>query len=270
MLEELREEQGLVYGEQFKKMYHPLVCALRKVLYKDGVRGLMRRETQMDETDFNFETHYHPNVNIVPKSFIKNHDGSLTPTFPVEDVDFSSDGSYSLYNWDLFFRAPLHIATSLTTNQSFEEALTWFHYMFNPTGALSGTGVQKYWVTKPFYLNQEADYIAQRIDALMYDVSGSADPQRIRDLEFAISEWRAKPFRPDVIARFRPVAYQKAVLMKYIENLTEWGDYLFRQETMESVAQATQMYIIADKLLGPKPSIVPPVVKAACTRPITR
>ncbi|MCA1747004.1 MAG: hypothetical protein LC655_04855, partial [Bacteroidales bacterium] len=262
MLEELRAGQGLVYGEQFKKMYHPLVCALRTILYKDGVRGLMRRETQMDETGFNFETHYVPNVNVVPKSFVKNPDGSLTPTFPVEDVDFSSDGSYSLYNWDLFFRAPLHIASSLTTNQRFEEALTWFHYMFNPTGALSGTGVQKYWVTKPFFLNQEADYISQRIDALMYDVSGSADPQRIRDLEFAISEWRDKPFRPDVIARFRPVAYQKALLMKYIENLTEWGDYLFRQETMESVAQATQMYIIADKLLGPKPRIVPPVVKS--------
>ena len=260
MLEELRAEQGLVYGEQFKNLYHPLVCALRKVLYRDGVRGLMRRETQLDETGFDFETHYQPNINIVPKSFIKNHDGTLTPTYPLEDVDFSSDGSYSLYNWDLFFRAPLHIAASLTTHQRFEEALTWFHYMFNPTGALSGTGAQKFWVTKPFYLNQETDYIAQRIDTLIYDVSGSADPQRIRDLEFAIGQWREKPFRPDVIARFRPVAYQKAVLMKYIDNLTEWGDNLFRQETMESVAQATQMYIIADKLLGPKPRIVPAVV----------
>jgi hypothetical protein len=261
ILEGLREEQGLVYGEQFKNLYHPLVCALRKVLYRDGVRGLMKRDTQMQKSGFNFGTHYQPNINIVPKSFVKNPDGTLTPTFPVEDVDFSSDGSYSLYNWDMFFRAPLHIATSLTTHQRFEDALTWFHYIFNPTGALSGTGVQKFWVTKPFFLNQEADYIAQRIDTLMYDVSGSADPQRIRDLEFAISQWREKPFRPDVIARFRPVAYQKAVLMKYIDNLTEWGDNLFRQETMESVAQATQMYIIADKLLGPKPRIVPAVVK---------
>ncbi|MEN8251443.1 MAG: hypothetical protein ABFS32_21135, partial [Bacteroidota bacterium] len=79
---------------------------------------------------------------------------------------------------------------------------------------------------------------------------------------FAIDEWRSKPFKPHVVARFRPAAYQKALLMKYIDNLTEWGDYLFRQDTMESIVQATQMYILADKLLGPKPRIVPSMIKA--------
>ena len=253
--------QGLIYGEEFKNLYHPLVCALRSILYKDGIPALMKRETQMQKTSFNFETYYKPNPQIVPKSFYKNPDGTLTESFPIEDVDFASDGSYSAYNWDLFFRVPLHIAGSLTKNQRFEEALTWFHYMFNPTGALAGNGVQKYWVTKPFYLNQDTDYLAQRIDNLMYAVSDKSNPN-IKELEFAISEWRNKPFRPDVIARFRPVAYQKALLMKYLDNLTEWGDYLFRQDTMESIAQATQMYILADKLLGPKPRIIPPVIKA--------
>ncbi len=261
LLVKLRDTRGLTYGEQFKNMYHPLVCALRTTLYRDGIPGLMKRETQLHKTNFDFETHYRPNETFVPQSWYKNPDGTLTPSFPIEDIDFSSDGSYSLYNWDLFFRLPLHIAGSLTANQRFEEAMAWFHYMFNPTGALPGTGVQKYWVTKPFYLNQEADYIAQRIDTLMYGVSDSSNPD-IKELEFAISEWRTKPFRPDVVARFRPVAYQKALLMKYIDNLVEWGDHLFRQDTMESIAQATQMYVLADKLLGPKPRIVPPVVKA--------
>lgn len=269
-LKELVEEEPLRYGEQFKNMYHPLVCALRSILYKDGVPALMKRDTQLQKTSFNFKTYYNPNPAIVPQAYFKNPDGSKTLSYPIEDIDFESDGSYSAYNWDLFFRVPLHIASSLTQNQRFEEALTWFHYMFNPTGALDGNGVQKYWVTKPFYLNQETDYIIQRIDTLMYAASdpshsdvppGASSDPAIRDLEFAISEWRKKPFRPDVIARFRPVAYQKALLMKYIDNLTEWGDYLFRQDTMESVAQATQMYILADKLLGPKPRIVPAAVK---------
>jgi hypothetical protein len=263
-------EEPLKYGEQFKNMYHPLVCALRSTLYKDGVSGLMNRETQLQATEFDFEEHYVPNKRIVPQSYYKNPDGTKTLSFPIEDIDFNSDGSYSAYNWDLFFRVPLHIAGSLTKNQRFEEALTWFHYMFNPTGALPGTGVQKYWVTKPFYLNQDVDYVTQRIDTLMYAVSdpehgnvpvGAASDPAIRDLEFAISDWRENPFDPDVVARYRPVAYQKALLMKYIDNLTEWGDYLFRQDTMESVAQATQMYILADKLLGPKPRIVPSPIK---------
>ena len=267
-LTELKETNGLVYGEQFKNMYHPLVCALRSILYKDGIPALMKRNTQMQKANFDFSTNYDPNVQIVPQTSIKKPDGSETLSFPIEDIDFNNDGSYSTYNWDLFFRVPLHIAASLTKNQRFEEALSWFHYMFNPTGALPGNGVQKYWVTKPFYLNQEVDYQTQRIDTLMYATSDPDHPnvpdsanKVIRDLEFAISEWRNKPFRPDVVARFRPVAYQKALLMKYIDNLTEWGDYLFRQDTMESVAQATQMYILADKLLGPKPRIIPSAIK---------
>ncbi len=269
-LKALIKEEPLKYGEQFKNMYHPLVCALRSVLYKDGIPALMKRETQLQKTNFDFKSHFNPNPQIVPQTFIKNPDGTKTLSYPIENIDFESDGSYSTYNWDLFFRVPLHIAGSLTKNQRFEEAMTWFHYMFNPTGALSGNGVQKYWVTKPFYLNQETDYIIQRIDTLMYGVSDSSHPNvptgassdpAIRELEFAISEWRNKPFRPDVVMRFRPVAYQKALLMKYIDNLTEWGDYLFRQDTMESIAQATQMYILADKLLGPRPRIIPSAVK---------
>jgi len=261
-LNELIQEEPLKYGEQFKNMYHPLVCALRSILYKDkdGIAALMKRDTQLQKTSFDFKSHYNPNPQIVPQTFIKNPDGTLTLSYPIEDVDFNSDGSYSVYNWDLFFRVPLHIAGSLTKNQRFEEALTWFHYMFNPTGALPGNGVQKYWVTKPFYLNQETDYVSQRIDSLMYSTANLSN-QNIKELEFAIEEWRNKPFRPDVVARFRPVAYQKALLMKYIDNLTEWGDYLFRQDTMESIAQATQMYILADKLLGPKPRIIPAAIK---------
>ena len=256
------EKAGLVYGEQFKNMYHPLVCSLRAILYKEGIPGLMKRETQLSvNTNFNFKNYYNPDPLNVAKTGYKQVDGSLLYNYPIEDVDFTSDGSHSLYNWDMFYRLPLHIAGSLTKNQRFEEAMSWFGYIFNPTGALPGTGVQKYWVTKPFYLNQEADYIAQRIDSLMYATANASNPD-IKELEFAIDQWRNKPFRPDVIARFRPVAYQKALLMKYIDNLTEWGDNLFRQDTMESIAQATQMYILADKLLGPKPRVVPPVVKA--------
>ncbi len=258
-LKGLISEEPLKYGEQFKNLYHPLVCELRSILYRDGIPALMKRDTQLQKTGFDFKSYYNPDPQVVPLTWIKNPDGTGTWSYPIEDVDFSSGGSYSAYNWDLFFRVPLHIATSLTRNQRFEDALSWFHYMFNPTGALPGTGVQKYWVTKPFYLNQETDYIAQRIDALMYETANLSNPN-IKELEFAVDEWRNKPFRPDVIARFRPVAYQKALLMKYIDNLTEWGDYLFRQDTMESVAQATQMYILADKLLGPKPRIVPSAV----------
>ncbi|HEY0426486.1 MAG TPA: neuraminidase-like domain-containing protein [Pyrinomonadaceae bacterium] len=243
---EIKIYMGLQYGEQFKNMYHPLVCPLRTTLYKDGIPALMRRETQLQVSPFNFNNNYQPTPAVpLPR--------------PVEDIDFSSDGSYSGYNWELFFHIPFLLATRLTKNQQFEEAMDWFHYMFNPTGALDGDTPQKYWVTKPFFLTE--DYVSQRIDTLLYKIANPVTPE-IAELEFAIDEWRDKPFQPHVVARFRPVAYQKALLMKYLDNLIEWGDYLFRQDTMESIVQATQMYILADKLLGPKPRIIPPVIKA--------
>jgi Tc toxin complex TcA C-terminal TcB-binding domain/Neuraminidase-like domain/Salmonella virulence plasmid 28.1kDa A protein len=236
----------LQYGEKFSNMYHPLMCTLRRTLYQHGVPALMSRATQLQQSPFNFDAYYAPTA-IVP------------PLHPVEDVDFNSDGSYSGYNWELFFHVPMLIATQLTRNQRFQEAMDWLHYIFNPTGALPGDVPQKYWVTKPFFLRNDADYIAQRIDTLLYRAADLNDPT-LKELEFAIQQWRDNPFKPHVVARFRTVAYQKAILMKYIDNLVSWGDYLFRQDTMESIAQATQMYILSDKLLGPKPRIVPPVV----------
>ncbi len=264
IVDEFKVYAKLSYGEQFKNMYHPLVCALRKTLYKDGIAALMKRETQLQKNAFfNFEQYYAPNKSIVPQTYILEEAGGKTLSYPVEDLDFSSDGSYSGYNWELFFHVPFLLATRLTQNQRFEESLTWFHYMFNPTGALAGNAPEKYWVTKPFYLTHTGDYINQRIDTLLYKIADPNTPER-KELEFAIDEWRTKPFQPHVIARFRPVAYQKALMMKYIDNLTEWGDYLFRQDTMESIVQATQMYILADKLLGPKPRMIPAPIEAPC------
>ena len=246
VVSELKVYGKLQYGEKFSNMYHPLMCTLRRTLYQHGVPALMSRTTQMQPSPFNFDAYYAPTA-IVP------------PLHPVEDVDFNSDGSYSGYNWELFFHVPMLIATQLTRNQRFQEAMDWLHYIFNPTGALPGDVPQKYWVTKPFFLRNDADYIAQRIDTLLYRAADLNDPT-IKELESAIQQWRDNPFKPHVVARFRTVAYQKTILMKYIDNLVSWGDYLFRQDTMESIAQATQMYILADKLLGPKPRIVPPVV----------
>ncbi|TDW49140.1 hypothetical protein EV144_103667 [Flavobacterium sp. 270] len=260
IIKKLKLKKGLRYGEQFKNMYHPLVCPLRAAFYNKGIPELMKRSTQMQKSSFNFEEYYNPNPLMIPKSLTPYPDGSKKWSYPIEDVDFSVEGTYSCYNWELFFHVPLMIATKLTKNQRFEESMTWFHYMFNPTGALHGNTPQKYWVTKPFYLNQDIDYLNQRIDKLLYNVKNEEFDGAV-NLQNSIIQWRDKPFRPDVIARFRPVAYQKTLLMKYLDNLIEWGDYLFRQDTMESIAQATQMYILADKVLGPKPRIVPPLVK---------
>src|SRR5690606_27706532 len=52
----------------------------------------------------------------------------------------------------------------------------------------------------------------------------------------------------------------------YIDNLLAWGDSLFRQDTIESINEATQRYILAANLLGARPELVPP---QGVSRPMT-
>lgn len=65
-----------------------------------------------------------------------------------------------------------------------------------------------------------------------------------------LKAYQDNPFDPHAIADLRPVAYRRAVVMRYIDNLLDWGDMLFRQYTPESVDEARMLYILAYDLLG--------------------
>ena len=41
--------------------------------------------------------------------------------YPVKDINFDYDAAYSIYNWELFFHAPLLIAIHLSQNQQFQD-----------------------------------------------------------------------------------------------------------------------------------------------------
>ena len=41
--------------------------------------------------------------------------------------------------------------------------------------------------------------------------------------------------------------------MKYIDNILDWGDQLFAQDSRESINQATLLYFLAYDLLGEEP-----------------
>ena len=49
----------------------------------------------------------------------------------------------------------------------------------------------------------------------------------------------------------------KHVVTKYVENLIAWGDSLFQRYTIETINEATQLYVMAANILGPKPQPVP-------------
>ncbi len=151
---------------------------------------------------------------------------------------------YSLYNWELFFHSPIMLANSLSKSNHFEEALNWFHYVFNPFAA--GTDDKRVWQFAPFKDAGSKNVLDNIFSKLLPNTHDDA-----------INEWRDKPFMPHVVARQRPVAYMKWVVMKYIDNLLAWGDHLFRQDTIESINQATQLYVLAFHILGERPMMIP-------------
>jgi hypothetical protein len=183
--------------------------------------------------------------------------------FPEEEVAFKSRDAYSLYNWELFFHGPLFIADRLSKEQRFEEAQRWFHYVFDPTNDSPGEpSPQRYWRFRPFNDKTEVE----RIQELLYALTDpNGDAQVRQEMQQQVAAWRDNPFQPHLIARQRLGAYQKAVVMKYIDNLIAWGDQLFARDTIESINEATLLYVLAHDLLGPRPERIPelsvPVVK---------
>jgi hypothetical protein len=172
--------------------------------------------------------------------------------FPVKDLDLSISGAYSIYNWELFFHAPLMIAIHLSQNQQFQAAQKWFHTIFDPTDDSSGPTPERFWKVRPFQYDD-----VELIQEITLNLSTGQDPQLQADTINSINAWAATPFQPFVVAQYRPTAFMLKTVMAYLDNLIAWGDSLFRQYTIETINEATQLYVLAANILGPKPQVVP-------------
>jgi hypothetical protein len=157
------------------------------------------------------------------------------------------DGPYGVYYREIFFHIPFLIASLLNSQGQYERAQRWFHYIFDPTATetmqVNQAATDRVWRYLPFR-NQ-----AESLRGILTETS-------------AVETYRRHPFSPDAIARLRKTTYQKAVVMRYVDNLLEWGDSLFAQFEMETVNQATMLYVMAQDILGPAPAEI-----GACEKP---
>ncbi|CAN5748019.1 hypothetical protein BH18ACI4_BH18ACI4_05170 [soil metagenome] len=151
------------------------------------------------------------------------------------------------------------IADRLRANQRFKEAQRWFHFIFDPTGASGGVVPQRYWCFKPFHDRMKKGYEEEAVKAI--EEMGALGISE--ELKVAVEVWRTNPFSPHAVARLRTAAYQKTGVMKYIDNLIAWGDQLFRRETLESLNEATQLYVLAAEILGRRPEVIDRNLKPA-------
>ncbi len=152
---------------------------------------------------------------------------------PVLRNPFHATNPFLTYFREAFFQIPFLVANHLNSQRKFAETQRWYHTIFNPT-AEDG----KAWRYREF---RNLPPVTESLRALLTN-------------EAALTAYREDPFNPHAIARTRLSAYQKSIVMKYVDNLLDWGDSLFGQFTMESINEATMLYVMAQDILGPRPA----------------
>ncbi|MBC8548394.1 MAG: hypothetical protein H8D23_01970, partial [Candidatus Brocadiales bacterium] len=242
----LQEEYNVAYTEDGN--YHQYV--------EDGTSDFTMRDKTLSQYKWGqghlsipgeiFGTHIKPLTTILTDElsdilfakgldqFLSLETQQLTDNF--QKLDFN--GAYGEYYWEMYFHIPFLIANHLNANQKFKEAKWWYDRIFNPTADGSPSD------TKPSDHNwQFREFRGLNIEKLKDILVDSA----------AIETYKKDPFNPHAIARLRLNAYQKAVVMKYIDNLIDHGDHLFAQDTRESINEANMLYQLAADILGKRP-----------------
>jgi len=191
-----------------------------------------------------------PHVQTLKEQLITAGPKGLLSAACQQQVNFSLSSPYAIYNREIFFHIPFLIADTLNSNQRFEEAQKWYHYIFNPMQARE---IDKATDDTPFWR-----YLPFKHHTLETLEASAKNKQEVK-------LYTDDPFDPHAIAGLRLGAYEKAIVMKYIDNLLDWGDQLFAQDSWESIVQASMLYVMAENLLGARPKQTrqpysPPVV----------
>ncbi|HMQ89161.1 MAG TPA: neuraminidase-like domain-containing protein [Flavilitoribacter sp.] len=220
---------------QFERIGTTVAEQLGERLFNPGIQGLLSPFTQsLNEATF-------------PITNIENFNNKFTLRFGQKvlgnsgyppKLSFENADAAARYNQELFFHIPYLLAHQLNAGQRFAEAQRWWHYIFDPTSIdLAEDSVKRNWRYLPFR--------EQTIEKLR---------QVIAD-ETVLDALDNDPFNPYAAARTRLGAFQKAVIMRYIDNLLDWGDALFTRDTYESINEATLLYVLAAELLGERPPL---------------
>ncbi|MEZ4847675.1 MAG: neuraminidase-like domain-containing protein [Bacteroidia bacterium] len=155
------------------------------------------------------------------------------------EIHLDFKGSTGLYFRELFFHIPFLVADHLNAEGKYKDADWWYRKIFDPTAP------KDVYATKPGDKNWR-----------FLEFRGQDLPKYSKDLTDGafLTIYRNDPFNPHAIARNRISAYQKAIILKYVDNLLDWADSLFRKFTFEYISEAMMLYILAQDILGERPA----------------
>ncbi|WPN59284.1 neuraminidase-like domain-containing protein [Pseudomonas sp. P9_31] len=162
-------------------------------------------------------------------------DEPLMPDGTIEE-NGPFDGCNGLYFWELFFHTPDLVGSRLSAEGRYHEAQSWYEYVFNPLAR----------EVKPSESPQPDDPVV--IPAPAYWRCRALQNENIDS-----SYERAAPSDPDAIGYTAPIHFKIAIFLRYVENLIEWGDGLYRHLDYDSMVHAALNYSRARSLIGEEP-----------------
>lgn len=211
-----------------------LTTELSRILFYDGVAGLLAKETQKDLAE---KTHL-----VTSRNYRTKVVGTTS------SMDFT--GPLGTYYREIFMYIPALLADHQNARGDYAAAQAWYAKIFDPTAEFAAD-VDLSSLTASQRKQAERDRVWQYLE-----FEGLRPPslRAILTDEDAQEAYRKDPFNPYAIARLRLSAFQKNAVMRYVQNLIDWGDSLFRQFTRESVDEAHVLYDLARQILGPRPT----------------
>jgi len=224
---------------------HPYVCTMLSEFNQNGFEGFYRSSNSLLDRQSGVERYFRNEYDPV-NSWIKFD-------YPTKHFDFHYLGSYSLYNMEMFFHLPSLVVRQLKSNGKYADAIKWIQFIFDPTNRDMHLGNKRFWMIKPFVQNVSNSSIQNLIALLSTSNLSPAQERERQALEAQIEAWEENPFEPHRIAEMRVRAYMLWTVYEYVDILIEWGDSLFSQDTIESINQATNLYILASEILGRRP-----------------
>lgn len=239
----LREQDFKVSARPFS---HPFASLLLQEVTDVGLLQVLRNSDRWVRQRLRKDvtSTYHPSDRV---------------NLPIQSIELDFEGAFSIYNWEIFLHIPLLIVNLLGSQRKFDRARDWLHCIFDPTSVVDEEEpIQvRHWRFRPFaevaegQLGESSEI--EQLRAFLYG-GDEAEAKRTRaSVAAQVAQWRRNPFSPHAVARLRQSSYMRHVLMSYIANLLEWGDELFREDTIESIGEASSLYLLAARLLGARP-----------------
>ncbi len=222
-------------GYTLRRLGTTVVGDLGRCLFEDKLDALLSTDSQLHR--------FQEAINLP----ISVQQGIDTSAVVAGKLDFA--GPYGIYYRELFVHIPFLIANALNSRGRFEAAQRWYHYIFDPTAAVEEfdlTGVAPGDVAhrlldRVWRYSQFRGQGLEHLHAVLTDTD-------------ALERYKQDPFNPWAIVRTRVSGFQKAIVMKYVDNVLDWADSLFAQFTTESVNEALMLYNLARDVLGPEPT----------------